>query len=62
MSFSAKKKAIYDQYGEEGLKNGVPLGNETWSDTYTFHGDAHKVFHDFFGGDNPFAGKYIETI
>lgn len=56
----AKKKAIYDQYGEEGLKNGVPLGNETWSDNYTFHGDAHKVFHDFFGGDNPFS-DFIES-
>ena len=57
--YLAKKKAIYDQYGEEGLKNGVPLGNETWSDNYTFHGDAHKVFHDFFGGDNPFSGDWF---
>ena len=55
--FEARKKSIYDQFGEEGLKNGVPLDLNTWSDTYTFCGDPHKIFHEFFGGDNPFAGK-----
>ncbi|XP_006813296.1 dnaJ homolog subfamily B member 13-like [Saccoglossus kowalevskii] len=53
-----RKRAVYDQFGEEGLKNGVPSGSgETgaWTDGYTFHGDSHKVFRDFFGGENPFA-------
>ena len=27
-----------------------------WTDGYVFHGDADRVFRDFFGGDNPFAG------
>jgi hypothetical protein len=22
-----------------------------------FHGNPEKVFHEFFGGDNPFSGK-----
>ena len=26
-----------------------------WSEGYTFHGDAKRVFRDFFGTDNPFA-------
>lgn len=27
-----------------------------WTAGYTFHGDAGRVFKEFFGGDNPFAG------
>ena len=58
-SNSARKRAVYDQFGEEGLKNGVPQGSgETgaWTQGYTFHGNSEKVFRDFFGGDNPFQG------
>lgn len=54
-----RKRAVYDQFGEEGLKNGVPEGSgETgaWTKGYTFHGNPDKVFRDFFGGDNPFQG------
>jgi DnaJ family protein B protein 13 len=54
----AQRKAIYDQFGEEGLKSGVPLDRNTWSEAYTFCGDPNKIFHEFFGGDNPFAGKF----
>ncbi|KAK2162916.1 hypothetical protein NP493_1496g00028 [Ridgeia piscesae] len=57
----AKKRATYDQFGEEGLKNGVPVGSGqsgAWTDGYTFHGNAIKVFRDFFGGDNPFQEFY----
>ncbi|CAF2395747.1 unnamed protein product [Rotaria sp. Silwood2] len=58
-----KRRAIYDQYGSEGLKNGVPIGSEhEWSEGYVFHGNADKIFQDFFGGDNPFAGRTKEKI
>ncbi|XP_078401353.1 dnaJ homolog subfamily B member 13 isoform X2 [Cetorhinus maximus] len=53
-----RKKATYDKFGMEGLKGGVPMEfDETgaWTSGYTFHGNAHKIFRDFFGGDNPFA-------
>lgn len=53
----ASKRATYDQFGEEGLKNGVPSGkieSGAWTHGYTFHGNADKVFRDFFGGNNPF--------
>lgn len=51
------KRAMYDQFGEEGLKAGVPHAgkNGAWSQGYTFHGDAEQTFKDFFGTDNPFA-------
>lgn len=51
------KRAMYDQFGEEGLKNGVPYAgaNGAWSSGYSYHGDAEKTFKDFFGTDNPFA-------
>ena len=58
--FAARKRAVYDQFGEEGLKNGVPAGSGesgAWTNGYTFHGNPEKVFRDFFGGDNPFQGN-----
>ncbi|XP_056135933.1 dnaJ homolog subfamily B member 1b [Lampris incognitus] len=57
-----KKKDIYDRFGEEGLKGGGPAGGgggggggggpNTFS--YTFQGDPHAIFAEFFGGRNPF--------
>eukprot|EP00696_Hemimastix_kukwesjijk_P011698 gnl/Hemi2/24666_TR8300_c0_g1_i1.p1 gnl/Hemi2/24666_TR8300_c0_g1~~gnl/Hemi2/24666_TR8300_c0_g1_i1.p1 ORF type:complete len:424 (+),score=183.43 gnl/Hemi2/24666_TR8300_c0_g1_i1:172-1443(+) len=40
-----RKREIYDQYGEEGLKEGGGGG-----------GDAEDVFSQFFGGGFPFGG------
>merc|ERR1711931_54823 len=48
-------RAVFDQFGEEGLKNGLPKKMGGWTEGYTFHGDAKRVFRDFFGTDNPFA-------
>ncbi|KAK3754830.1 hypothetical protein QZH41_002146 [Actinostola sp. cb2023] len=31
------------------------LSDHGWTQGYTFHGDANRVFKEFFGGDNPFA-------
>ncbi|CAF1019965.1 unnamed protein product [Rotaria magnacalcarata] len=57
-----KRRAIYDQYGDEGLKNGVPMGPKNeWNEGYVFHGNADKVFRDFFGGDNPFEEFYASA-
>jgi len=51
-----KKRDIYDQYGEEGLKGGVPGGGgmDGGNFTYTFHGDPRATFQQFFGTNNPF--------
>ncbi|KAG8522785.1 DnaJ subfamily B member 13, partial [Galemys pyrenaicus] len=58
---TAVKRSIYDKFGEEGLKGGIPLefGSQTpWTTGYVFHGNPDKVFHEFFGGDNPFSEFY----
>ncbi|NWV00816.1 DJB13 protein, partial [Upupa epops] len=55
------KRGIYDKFGEEGLKGGIPLelgGDNPWSAGYVFHNNPHKVFKEVFGGDNPFAGFF----
>ncbi|XP_043933387.1 dnaJ homolog subfamily B member 5 isoform X2 [Protopterus annectens] len=52
-----KKRAVYDQYGEDGLKaggGGGSSGSQENSFHYTFHGDPHATFASFFGGSNPF--------
>ncbi|XP_074160144.1 dnaJ homolog subfamily B member 13 isoform X2 [Sminthopsis crassicaudata] len=52
------KRAIYDKFGEEGLKGGIPpefSSQVTWTKGYVFHGDPNRVFHEFFGGDNPYS-------
>lgn len=52
----ANTRAVYDQFGEEGLKSGVPTTDIVggFSGGYVFHGNADNVFREFFGGDNPF--------
>lgn len=59
LSYVEKRRAIYNQFGEEGLKGGVPDGSGGFTAGYTFHGDPFKVFSTFFGGNNPFSGKYV---
>ncbi|XP_030320705.1 dnaJ homolog subfamily B member 13 isoform X2 [Calypte anna] len=57
------KKGIYDKFGEEGLKGGIPLefgAENPWSTGYVFHNKPEKVFREFFGGDNPFAEFFAE--
>lgn len=54
--FIAERKARYDKFGEEGLKGGVPTADQNFLEGYVFHGDAKKIFKDFFGGENPFSG------
>lgn len=57
-----KKRDVYDQFGEEGLKGnmgssrggGSPQGNFT----YTFHGDPRATFAQFFGTASPFGGFF----
>ncbi|NXC49026.1 DJB13 protein, partial [Penelope pileata] len=50
------RRGIYDRFGEEGLKGGIPLeGEDAWSEGYVFHNNPEKVFKEFFGGHNPFA-------
>lgn len=56
-----KKKEVYDQYGEEGLKGGVGGGGSGSGPqfTYTFHGDPRATFAQFFGTENPFESFFM---
>lgn len=57
-----KKRDIFDQYGEEGLKGGIP--NESGhpqdgqSYRYTYHGDPRATFAQFFGNNSPFQAFF----
>lgn len=53
-----KKRDIYDQYGEEGLKGesqGGGPGAGAGNYSYTFHGDPRATFAQFFGTNDPFS-------
>lgn len=56
-----KKRDIYDQYGEDGLKGGAPGtgggagGTDGGNFTYQFHGDPRATFAQFFGSSDPFG-------
>lgn len=59
-----KKKQIFDTYGEEGLKGGVPNSSDGGSAfpgqgySYTFQGDPRETFRMFFGNSDPFANMF----
>lgn len=54
-----KKREVYDQFGEEGLKGGIGGGNSGGPGfTYTFHGDPRATFAQFFGNTNPFQSFF----
>merc|ERR1712020_414379 len=65
-----KKKEVYDQYGEEGLKGGLGgssagtggMPNFDFGSgqgySYSYHGDPRATFSQFFGGSNPFASFF----
>uniref|UniRef100_A0A8C5E6N2 DnaJ heat shock protein family (Hsp40) member B13 n=1 Tax=Gouania willdenowi TaxID=441366 RepID=A0A8C5E6N2_GOUWI len=60
-----RKKATYDRFGEEGLKNGISdeYGcTGAWSTKYVYHGNPYKTFRQFFGGDNPFADFFTNDL
>ncbi|XP_066999256.2 dnaJ homolog subfamily B member 13 [Anabrus simplex] len=47
-------RAVYDQYGEEGLKRGIP-GPDDYIQPYVYHGDPFRTFREFFGTTSPYA-------
>ncbi|XP_058000137.1 uncharacterized protein LOC110634812 isoform X2 [Hevea brasiliensis] len=59
-----QKRAVYDQYGEEGLKGQVPpppgaagFGAEGGSTTFRFNPrSADDIFSEIFGFSSPFGG------
>lgn len=54
MTLLAKKRAFYDKYGEEKLKEGYFTEGEL-KGGYQFKGDAFEIFEQFFGTHNIFS-------
>ncbi|KAI0986625.1 hypothetical protein GJ496_002810 [Pomphorhynchus laevis] len=54
-----RKRNIYDQLGEEGLRNaeagGGAGGSEGGTTTFTWSGDPNQTFRMFFSGSDPFG-------
>lgn len=50
-----EKKAIYDQYGFEGLRDGVSDAPGPAKGGYTYAQNAEEIFRNFFGTSNPFT-------
>ncbi|KAJ8951171.1 hypothetical protein NQ314_007711 [Rhamnusium bicolor] len=48
------RRAVFDQYGEEGLKRGVPTSND-YIPAYHYHGDPMVTYKEFFGTASPYA-------
>ncbi|XP_072391406.1 dnaJ homolog subfamily B member 13-like [Diabrotica undecimpunctata] len=48
------RRAVFDQYGEEGLKGGVPTIDGCFP-AYRYHGEPMVTYKDFFGTSSPFA-------
>ena len=48
-------KEIYDKYGSELMKNGVPDKKYGFKAGYTFQGNSYEIFEKFFGTANPFT-------
>ncbi|XP_018577837.1 dnaJ homolog subfamily B member 13-like [Anoplophora glabripennis] len=48
------RRAVFDQYGEEGLKRGIPTADD-YIPAYHYHGDPMQTYKDFFGTVSPYA-------
>src|SRR4051812_48175948 len=51
----ALRRARFDQYGEAGLKQGVPNGRGGTTAGWSLSKHPEAVFADFFGTTSPFA-------
>ena len=58
---TAKKRAVYDAYGYEGLRVGVAQAvgiTVPFAAGYQYHGKPEDTFQAFFGDSNPFQGGF----
>lgn len=63
----AKKRAVYDKYGKDGLQGSLPQENfQEFGFGRNFHGfhfrNADEIFKDFFGGDSPFSSFFQDPF
>lgn len=48
-------REVYDKYGEELMKSGVPNKKYGFTAGYTFQGNSLDIFEKFFGTANPYT-------
>ena len=48
-------KEIYDRYGEDLMKTGVPDKKYGFKAGYQFQGNSLEIFEKFFGTSNPYT-------
>lgn len=56
----AKLRAIFDQYGEKGLKTGLPNGKGGFVGAWVYNDNPEAQFAEFFGSFSPFADFFNE--
>lgn len=56
----AKLRAIFDQYGEKGLKNGAVNGDGGKISPWNYNANPEEQFNAFFGSFSPFADYFDE--
>lgn len=65
VSLAAEKRALFDQYGERGLKQGVPNGKGGRAGGvgggYSFTANPEELFADHFGTSSPFADFFATS-
>lgn len=57
---SAKSRSVFDQYGEKGLKSGVPNGKGGFVEPWAYTNNPVEQFEDFFGSFSPFADFFSD--
>jgi len=57
-----EKRAIYDQFGYEGLRDGVQNSDGETMGAYSYKQNAQEIFENFFGTKNPFATFGFEAM
>mmetsp|Transcript_57664 Transcript_57664/g.113506 ORF Transcript_57664/g.113506 Transcript_57664/m.113506 type:complete len:320 (-) Transcript_57664:124-1083(-) len=57
-----EKRAIYDQFGYEGLRDGVQNADGETMGAYSYKQNAQEIFENFFGTKNPFATFGFEAM
>lgn len=50
-----EKRAIYDQFGYEALRDGIQNADGETTGAYCYKQNAQEIFENFFGTKNPFA-------
>ena len=56
-----KLRAIFDQWGEKGLKEGVSTVSGGSTGRWVYNKDPNEQFSEFFGSTNPFASFFKST-